>query len=115
MSPNLGWARHDPHSGLAPSGRHRSRFGRRLAARGHGSHGTLDPGRIAPLPQGIRDPGSSNRRRDRDPHERKSGHDPHDQAATILSVLTDVSDDLDGGAVVVVVGDRVRVRSLPME
>jgi predicted LPLAT superfamily acyltransferase len=26
-----------------------------------------------------------------------------------------VSDDLDGGAVVVVVGDRVRVRSLPME
>ena len=42
-------------------------------------------------------------------------HDPHDQAATILSVLTDVSDDLDGGAVVVIVGDRVRVRSLPIE
>jgi predicted nuclease of predicted toxin-antitoxin system len=44
----------------------------------------------------------------------RRNHDPHDQSATILSVMADVSDDLDGGAVVVV-ADRVRVRSLPIE
>lgn len=45
----------------------------------------------------------------------RRNHDPRDQAMTILSVLDDVSDDLDRGAVVVIVGDRVRVRSLPIE
>lgn len=41
-------------------------------------------------------------------------HDPDDQVQAILSVLPDVSDDLDAGAVVVIVRDRLRIRRLPI-
>lgn len=41
-------------------------------------------------------------------------HDPDDQIQAILGVLPDVSAELDAGAVVVIVRDRLRVRRLPI-
>jgi len=44
----------------------------------------------------------------------RRNHDPADQVRTILDVLVDVADDLLAGAIVVIVGDRLRIRRLPI-
>jgi predicted nuclease of predicted toxin-antitoxin system len=42
-------------------------------------------------------------------------HDPADQASAILAAMPDIEESLDLGAVVVITGDRVRIRSLPID